>query len=69
MILVLKVTKQYTHNMILMSRYKGLHGGKWVQKYPGKAPPPFSGNVGKKTFFLLEVLPYSNYYHDNLSNQ
>ena len=61
MILVLKVTKQYTHNMILMSRYKGLHGGKWVQKNPG--------NVGKKTFFLLEVLPYSHYYHDNLSNQ
>ena len=39
-----KMTKKYTHNMILMSRYKRqLHGG--------KRPPPFSGDAWKKTFF------------------
>ena len=57
MILVLKMTKKYTHNMILMSRYKGqLHGGKRAKKL-GKALPPISGNARKKTFFFTEVLP------------
>ena len=51
MILVLKMTNKYTHNMILMSRYKGqLHGGKRVKKI-GQAPPPFSGNAQNNFFF------------------
>ena len=57
-ILVLKITKKYTHNMILMSRYKGqLHDEKGPTN-SGKAlpPAPFSGNARKKTFFTGGVL-------------
>ena len=38
--------------MILMSKYKGQHGGK-----KGKKIPPFSGNARKKTFFLTGGAP------------
>ena len=38
--------QKVSHNMILMSKYKGQHGGKKGKKYLGKAlPPPFSGNA------------------------
>ena len=48
MILVLKMTKQYTHNMILMSRYKGqLHGGSRVNKF-GQG----SSQCPKENFFF-----------------
>ena len=41
-ILVFKMTKMYTHNMILMSRYKGqLHGGKRQKIWPMPSPPLF----------------------------
>ena len=40
MVLVLKMTNKYTHNMILILRYKGqLHGGKRANKF-GQGPPP-----------------------------
>ena len=47
MILVLKMTNKYTHNMILMSRYKG----KRVKKSRQGSPPSLSGNARKKTSF------------------
>ena len=56
MILVLKMTKKYTHNMILVSRYKGqLHGGKRANKFGRGPPPPYLGNARKKSFFPCEV--------------
>ena len=54
-----KNEQKVSHNMILMSRYKGqLHGGKRVKKFgQGAPPPPFSGNAQKKTFFFREGFP------------
>ena len=53
MIMVLKMTKKYTHNMIWMSRYKGqLHGGKKGQQIWAGVPPPLFENI-----FLSEMLP------------
>ena len=43
--------------MILMSKYKGQHGGKMGQKI--RPPPLFSGNARKKSIFLCEVFPYA----------
>ena len=59
MIVVLKMTKKYTHNMILMSRYKGqLHGGKRANKFgQGPPPPPFRAMPERKHSFLQEVAP------------
>ena len=56
MILVLKITKKYTHNMILMSRYKGqLHGEKGPTNSGKALHPPF-----QKSFFFWVVFPNSN---------
>ena len=56
LILVLKMTKKYTHNMILMSRYKGqLHGGKKGQRIRAGVSPPFSGNARKKKILTGDV--------------
>ena len=53
-----KNDQKVSHNMILMSKYKGQHGGKKGLKNSGKAlPPPFSGNAQKKTFFFSGGLP------------
>ena len=53
-----KNDQKVSHNMILMSKYKGQHGGKKGQKIrAGVSPPPFSGNARKKTFFLSGGLP------------
>jgi len=58
LILVLKMTKKYTHNMILMSRYKGqLHGGKRVKEFRQGFPPPFRA-VPERKKFLQEMFPY-----------
>ena len=46
-----KNDQKVSHNMILMSKYKGQHSGKRVKKF-GQGPPPFLGNARKKTFFL-----------------
>ena len=48
-----KNDQRVSHNMILMSKYKGQHGGKKGKKIRARPPPPpFSGNARKKTFFL-----------------
>ena len=53
-----KNDQQVSHNMILMSKYKGQHGGKTVSKNSGRGlPPPFPGNARKKTFFFTGWLP------------
>ena len=52
-----KNDQKVSHNMILMSKYKGQHGGKTGSKNSGKGPPPFSGNARKKTFFFTCGLP------------
>ena len=58
MLFVLKMTKKYTLNMILMSRYKGqLHGGKRANKF-GQGLPP--GQPERKHFFSREVFPNSS---------
>ena len=44
--------QKVSNNMILMSKYKGQHGGeKKGQKFRAGVSPPFSGNARKKTFF------------------
>ena len=37
--------QKVSHNMILMSKYKGKHGGKRVKKIGQGPPPSFSGNA------------------------
>ena len=53
------MTKKYhIHNMILMSKYKGQHGGKKGKKIrtsPPPPPPPFSGRT--KSIFFLGCVP------------
>ena len=46
-----KNDQKVSNNMILMSKYKGKHGGKKGQKIRAGVSPPFSGNARKKTFF------------------
>ena len=53
-----KNDQKVSHNMILMSKYKGQHGGKTGSTNSGRGlPPPFSGNARKKTFFSQEGFP------------
>ena len=53
-----KNDQKVSNNMILMSKYKGQHGGKTGSKNSGRGlPPPFSGNAQKKTFFFSGGLP------------
>ena len=52
-----KNDQKVSNNMILMSKYKGKHGGKKGQKIrawvdPPPPPPLHSGNAQKKTFFF-----------------
>ena len=67
-LVMLKMTKKYTNNMILMSRYKGqLHGGKNAKKIgQGPPPPTFRAMLERKRFFLCEVFPNCDY--PNLPN-
>ena len=48
-----KNDQKVSHNMILMSKYKGQHGGKRVKKFGQGPPPPFSGNARKKSIFFM----------------
>ena len=58
MILVLKMNENVSHNMILMPKYKGEHGGKKGQKIRARpSPPPFRAMPERNRFFLWEVLP------------
>ena len=52
-----KNDQKISNNMILMSKYKGKHGGKKGQKIRAGVSPPFSGNAQKKTFFFQEGFP------------
>ena len=52
-----KNDQKVSNNMLLMSKYKGKHGGKKGQKIRLGSPPPFSGNARKKTFFFHEGFP------------
>ena len=54
-----KNDQKVSHNMILMSKYKGHHGGKKGQKIRARPPPPFSGNALKKSIFLCDIFPNS----------
>ena len=45
--------------MILMSKYKGQHGGKKGQKIRARpSPPPFHAMPDRNGFFPWEVFPY-----------
>ena len=54
-----------SHNMILMSKYKGQHGGKKGKMIWARPSPPFSGNARKKMFFICKrcslILMYLSY--------
>ena len=52
-----KNDQKVSHNMILMSKYEGQHGGKKGQKIQAMPPPPFSGSARKKMFFLIRDVP------------
>ena len=54
-----KNDQKVSHNMILMSKYKGKHGGKKGKKIgQGSPPPPFRAMPERKHFFLQEGFPY-----------
>ena len=47
-----------SHNMILMSKYKGQqHGGKKGQQIRARPSPPFRATPERNWFFLWEVFP------------
>ena len=46
-----KSDQKVLHNIILMPKCKGQHGGKKGQKIRAGPSPPFLGNARKKTFF------------------
>ena len=48
-----KNDQKVSHNMILMSKYKGQHGGKKGKKIGQGPPPPFTGNARKKSIFYV----------------
>ena len=48
-----KNEQKVSHNMILMSKYKGQPGGEKGKQIGQGPPPPFSGNARKKTFFSV----------------
>ena len=52
--------QRVSHNMILMSKYKGQHGGKNGQKIRARPSPPFSGNTQKKTVLFIRGVPYAS---------
>ena len=52
------IDQKVSHNMILMSKYKGQHGGKKGQKIWARPPlPPFRAMPERNRFFLCEVFP------------
>ena len=49
-----KNDQKVSHNMILMSKYKGQHGGKTGSKNSGRGlPPPLFGQCPKENIFFL----------------
>ena len=57
-----KNDQKVSNNMILMSKYKGKHGGKKGQKiWAGVSPPPLFGQCPKENiFFFREGFPNTN---------
>ena len=47
-----KNDQKVSHNMILMSKYKGQHGGKKGQKIQAGVSPPLFGQWPKEFFFI-----------------
>ena len=60
--------QKVSHNMILMSKYKGQHGGKkGKQIRAGISPPPFLGNVcPKDNIFSYRMVSLSFPYKGQL---
>ena len=54
-----KNDQKVSHNMILMSKYKGQHGGKKGKKNRVRpfSPPPFQAMPERNRFFPWEVFP------------
>ena len=52
-----KNEQKVSHNMILMSKYKGQPGGEKGKKNRARPSPPFSGNARKKLILFCEVFP------------
>ena len=51
-----KNDQKVSNNMILMSKYKGKHGGKKGQKIrAGVSPPPFRAMPERKHFFFVRA--------------
>ena len=49
-----KNDQKVSHNMILMSKYKGQHGGKTGSKNSGRGlPPPLFGQCPKENIFFF----------------
>ena len=55
-----KSDQKVLHNIILMPKCKGQHGGKKGPKNSGRALPPLFGQCQKENIFLREVLPYNS---------
>ena len=51
--------QKVSHNMILMSKDKGKHGGKKGQKIWARPSPPFRAMPERNRFFFWEVFPYT----------
>ena len=54
-----KNDQKVSHNMILMSKYKGKHGGKKVKKF-GQGPPPLFEQCPKE----IDFSPVRSEYYD-----
>ena len=53
-----KNDQKVSHNMILMSRYKGqLHGGRRVKKFGQGSPPPSFRAMPERKHFFVGVRP------------
>ena len=52
-----KNDQKVSQYMILMSKYKGQHGGKKGQKIRAGVPPPFRAMPERKHFFFREGFP------------
>ena len=68
-----KNDQKVSNNMILMSKYKGKHGGKKGQKIRagvsrGDSPPPLFGQCPKENIFFQEGFPKADVKRDNDNN-
>ena len=52
-----KNDQKVSNNMILMSKYKGKHGGKKGQQIRAGVSPPLFGQCPKENFFFLGLFP------------